>query len=463
MEKSVRFMKIEKLPKGQAASMNLEQLLPRVMDLLLDGICVVDANGRFVFVNAACEKIFGYTREELTGRQIFDLVHPDDLERTQQSASSVMAGEELHHFENRYIRKNGQVVNIMWTARWDAEKGLRLGVARDVTALKRAERLQIGLYRISEAAHHSSNLPELYEQIHQIINEQIPARNFFVALYDQEQQRLSFPYFVDERISVPAPQSLHEDMPISRLIRERKPLLLKSWLHHIPTADAALGDAVGAPLITGDTVIGAIVTHSYSTDTQYSQEDLDLLQYVSTQVANAIQRKQYETNLIHMASHDPLTNLPNRTLFNEHFGIAIKLAHRHDTLLGLLYLDLDNFKDINDNYGHSIGDKVLCELSRRLQDSVRASDIVGRIGGDEFVLLLRELVNPNSLDAIIQKINRALSSPCIVQGHQFNLQASIGKAVYPNDGQTISDLFNHADGDMYQEKGGARIRRLDIG
>jgi PAS domain S-box-containing protein len=110
-----------------------------VLDLLLDAVCIVDADGRFTYVNGACETIFGYTREELIDKQMMDLVLPEDREQTQQAAKKVMEGTPTLQFDNRYRRKDGRVVELSWTASWSESLGVRIGVARDMTERKRAD------------------------------------------------------------------------------------------------------------------------------------------------------------------------------------------------------------------------------------------------------------------------------------------------------------------------------------
>ena len=180
--------------------------LNNIMDLLLDAICVVDTRGRFVFVSAASKRIFGYSPEEMIGRPMIDFVFHEDRARTLQAAGEVAAGHPLPHFENRYVRKDGQIVHVMWSARWSEADQVRVGVARDVTERKRADAMQAALYAISDAAHWAEDLVALFQQTHQIIGGLLPAASFFVALYDVKKDDLSFPYHVDENDRVPAPQ-----------------------------------------------------------------------------------------------------------------------------------------------------------------------------------------------------------------------------------------------------------------
>lgn len=146
------------------------------LDLLLDAVCVVDPDGRFVYVSAASEQIFGYRPDEMIGRIIFDFVHPDDLDLTRSSAEHVMAAGSIRQLENRYIRKDGRIVHIMWTARWLTGEKLRIGVARDITQRRRTEAVQVALYAISEASHTATDLDDLHQKLHDIVNDlDIPA------------------------------------------------------------------------------------------------------------------------------------------------------------------------------------------------------------------------------------------------------------------------------------------------
>src|SRR3569623_3645872 len=137
------------------------------MDLLLDAVCAVDAEGRFVFASAACERVFGYMPEEMIGRVMMAMVHPEDQARTQKMAARVMAGQPVTHFETRYLRKAGQPVHIMWSARWSETDQLRIAVARDITARKHVESMQAALCAISEAARTTEELSALFRESHQ--------------------------------------------------------------------------------------------------------------------------------------------------------------------------------------------------------------------------------------------------------------------------------------------------------
>jgi len=152
------------------------------------------------------------------------------------------------------------------------------------------------------------------------------------------------------------------------------------------------------------------------------------------------------------AALDALTRLPNRTTLLDRFAQALAQARRHGTRLGLLFVDLDDFKRLNDDHGHAFGDGVLRQVAERLVSAVREADTVSRYGGDEFLILLAELSQPTDAQAVAEKLGAALSAPIELQGRVVRLTASLGAAIYPDDGEDIDTLIAHADAAMYQAK-----------
>ncbi len=431
--------------------------LTKVTDLLLDVICVVDAEGRFVFISKACERVFGYTQQELLGRNMIELVWPADRERTLRAAAQIMAGQPQMHFENRYVRKDGRVVDIMWSACWSESDRIRMAVARDITDLKRTARLKEALYEISEAAHAAAGLPALCDQIHRLIAELLPADNFAVALYEAATDSVSYPYFVDLRLPAPAPHPLEAVAPIAEVIRGAQAVLRNAQPDDKAAgAEASESDStdwLGVPLIsaTGG-VIGALVVKSYFPNVRYDADDRELLQFVCAQVASVIQRKQAQSRLQHMAGHDPLTDLPNRRLFYDRLETALQRARRDSEKLALLCLDLDGFKQVNDAFGHALGDQLLCHSAQRLAQCVRAMDTVARVGGDEFAVLLPHVNTADCVDTVVEKLRGAIAAPFELDGRSVNVSVSIGAAVYPQDGDDQEQLLRRADARMYRMK-----------
>jgi len=155
---------------------------------------------------------------------------------------------------------------------------------------------------------------------------------------------------------------------------------------------------------------------------------------------------------VRAAETDALTGLPNRTLLLDRLGHDIRLAKRNGKRLAVLFMDLDNFKPINDSLGHAVGDLVLQHVASSLTSAVRSSDTVSRHGGDEFVVLFSEVAGRDDAQRLSAKITAKLSEPCWSEGRALSLSASIGIALYPEDGEDAETLIAHADGTMYANK-----------
>lgn len=167
---------------------------------------------------------------------------------------------------------------------------------------------------------------------------------------------------------------------------------------------------------------------------------------------NISERKQAEAKMLHMARHDPLTGLPNRALLADRLQQAMAAARRDGQVLALMFIDLDKFKPINDSLGHAVGDVLLVEVARRVRNCVRESDTVARIGGDEFVVLLRTVDSESGALAVADKIRVALGQPVCVGEHCLGVSASIGVAMFPAHGEDDLALTQHADIAMYEAK-----------
>ena len=176
----------------------------------------------------------------------------------------------------------------------------------------------------------------------------------------------------------------------------------------------------------------------------------------------ALRYQQEIATARHFALHDELTGLPNRTLLLDRLSQVLARAKRYDKQFALLFLDLDRFKDVNDTLGHAAGDKLLQRVAERLLSCVRGGDTACRYGGDEFVLLLPEVESENRATEVTEKIRGRLAKPYEIGGHLIALTATVGVAVYPNDGIGQVDLIEHADAAMYRAKGTEGISAMRL-
>lgn len=187
-------------------------------------------------------------------------------------------------------------------------------------------------------------------------------------------------------------------------------------------------------------------------------EQGNILHYVGM-FSDITEKKRQHERIEHLAYHDALTRLPNRTLLSDRMKQALARASRNDTRVAVCYLDLDGFKIVNDMHGHRAGDKLLSQVARRLESSVRAEDTVARLGGDEFVVLLTDLTDALEEGAILPRILERLSEPCTLdEGKSASVSASIGVAVFPGDGSDPDSLIRQADQAMYEAKQAGRNR-----
>jgi diguanylate cyclase (GGDEF)-like protein len=153
-----------------------------------------------------------------------------------------------------------------------------------------------------------------------------------------------------------------------------------------------------------------------------------------------------------MAQHDTLTSLPNRALFSDRLKRQLAWARRHKGQFAMIFLDLDNFKAINDGFGHGAGDLILIEVAQRLKSAIRTSDTAGRLGGDEFVVLMPELSDRAIATGLAEKIRMAVREPIRFEGKELRVSCSLGVAIYPDDGDDEVTLFRNADLAMYRAK-----------
>ncbi len=424
------------------------QLLGNYLDLLLDMLCVVDDTGRFVYVSASAEQILGYTPAELIGQRMQDYIWPNDLADTMAKAEAVMQGQSLVHFENRYRHKQGHAVYLSWSAQSSKQERVRVGVARDVSAVRQAQARQQLLYAIAEATHQTEDLPALHQQIASLLSPLLPLQHLRIAFGGSARepwQVLAVP--VTGKVSA-APE-LDEQTLCRRVVQSNE----REWAE--PKQNCGW---LALPLPGAEVLQGVLLLHP-GIGQRYQPDDLALLDYLAGQLGAAIERKTMLLRLQQLALYDSLTGLANRTLLLDRLQSALQRASRDEQPLALLYLDLDRFKQVNDNFGHTVGDLLLQQTAQRILQVVRQTDTVARFGGDEFVVLLEQLHHVDTALVVAEKIRQALTRPFLLAEQQLLITPSIGLALFPLHGTDSRQLLQRADSAMYQAKrnGGDRI------
>ncbi|HEV2962281.1 MAG TPA: PAS domain S-box protein [Candidatus Angelobacter sp.] len=309
--------------KTERALLESEAKFRAVAEMAMTVIYILNESGKWIYLNPASEKVLEYSREELLGRSPAIIIHPDHREAAATRAKARFRGwENSSRYELKIITKSGKLRWLDYCANvinFGGERAI-LGTAHDITELKRNELLQRALYRISEQASSAEHLDTLYQSIHEIIGELMEARNFYIALWDPASQRITFPYFRDER-NVPPPEPMPRGKGLTGyVLRSGQPLLAT---HEVVQRLVEAGELercredsriwLGVPLRFGGSVIGVLALQSYDGHITYGEQEKYILTFVSQHVASALRRKRHEDalresesryrSLVHSAVH----------------------------------------------------------------------------------------------------------------------------------------------------------------
>jgi len=213
-----------------------------------------------------------------------------------------------------------------------------------------------------------------------------------------------------------------------------------------------IGCSVTLPLIQDDSVWGILVLGKDRDERDFTEVELSLLKLLSAQMSNSILRQNLLDEIHFQAFHDSLTKLPNRLKFENTLNSIVSSENAADEKFALLFLDLDGFKAVNDNQGHSVGDELLRQVSKRLSGCLQERDLLARMGGDEFAVLLRGVKSRQNALSIAMRLSEAVGKKFIVDKYKLKIGVSIGLSFYPDNGDTVDDLLRNADFAMYEAK-----------
>ncbi len=246
------------------------------------------------------------------------------------------------------------------------------------------------------------------------------------------------PVFVDETVEVPDLQQIHRQLGIAA--------------------------AIMVPLVAGGSFQGLLIVSVFdrAERLRLTSDLIDRLSGVAAQATTALQNGRLVDEMTHQAMHDQLTGLANRLQFTDQLRTAIERGRRDVHPVTLLYMDLDGFKPVNDEFGHDVGDQLLVAVAKRLESCTRSDDTVARLGGDEFAVLLGSSTAPGDAEEVSDRVARALANPFTIEGHRLSLGASIGRAVFPLDADDADGLLRAADAAMFDAKRGSRARALNV-
>ncbi len=468
-------------PARNEADVSAAGYMQSIVEHLPDLVLVCDRDTTLSFANEAFDRIVGDR-----ARLLRDMVHPDDTPKLQAALEQAAGTDEntstpfafrIRHVDGSWHHVAGRARSLL---SHPEIAGLLLN-ARDVTEevqqqdsiaadKKRQLHYLNRLFRMAQQPH--ANLASALNVIlkssakalgtHRCAYWEVsddPAATRCMMAYDDIRQNL-----VDEAPDARFADSFH-DM-LQGVVRNERQLVIadvdqdpRAAIHCEYFHSVSIKATMMAPVRHGDTVCGVLIFTQLEQPRQWRKDEAEFANNVAgliTLIFNEVERGKAEAQLRHLAHHDSLTGLPNRHfLFDQAADFFPKLAADANSLAAF-FIDIDGFKNINDSLGHAMGDELLKAAAMRLKNVVRKDDILVRLGGDEFMLLARNLNDMRIADDIAMQIVETMRSPFSLQGRELQISASVGIALYPSDGTDIETLMKKADIAMYHAKSSGR-------
>jgi diguanylate cyclase (GGDEF)-like protein/PAS domain S-box-containing protein len=396
------------------------------------GQIVAGLDGQIIEVNRSLAELMGLTPEEMVGNGMRDLLDPDQRREIFRESTRLLNGQ-IDRFvtELRYVRPDDREVwTVITTTLLHDSAGAPshfLTLVQDVTQRRATEEESRRLANIVESTSDLVGLLDFTTGRLRYLNRS--ARELFG--------------FVDQDVTLVSSLRLYASSSFSLFESEIAPAIKRgeSW-----TGEVEMRRADGTIIPVLQTVTGALTPEG----------EIAQLWSVGRDIT---ERKRKEVDLAHQATHDPLTDLPNRSLLLDHLELALARAARSRLAVALLFLDLDRFKTVNDNLGHEAGDELLVEVSERIHSVLRPIDTLARLGGDEFVILCDEIDNEHHAVTIAERIATAIESrPFLLSGASLDVTASIGIALANDEHTHPEALLRDADAAMYRAKDQGRAR-----
>ena len=422
------FLDITELKEAEEALAESQAKYRSIVETGGAGVLIGDLGGNITFVNEPFCKMLGYSQEELVGKPFADFLHPDDkLSVLNKFVEGLQHPETEYQLEFRAMHKDGHAVWIYPSVSPVFHKEtLTAGMAIiwDITERKKLE----DALKKSEERYRT-----ILEEIQDNYFETDLAGNF---TFVNDSMSRAMGYSKEELMGMNyRTLAAKEDVEVvfqdfNRVYRTGETMKGLSYKFIQKNGNVGFGElSVSAIKDEGGNIVG--------------------FRGVARDVT---ERKRLERELNDIATHDFLTGLPNRMLLHDRLNVALATAKRNKTRLVIMMLDLDKFKDVNDTFGHSVGDKVLRAAGERLVGLMRKSDTVARVGGDEYLVLLPRIARVEDSVKVAKKILEAFRKPFTVNSYKIRVTTSVGFAAYPEDGEDSETLLRNADIAMYWVK-----------
>ena len=458
--------------------------LRAAMDASPDMIYITDRESmRFLYVNETACRLTGHPREQILRMGPADLLRQDAAEVERDFDEAIAAGAEGTVRERKSVTREGlrTMVEVRRRALRIDGRWVVFTIAHDISLRKRAEqalirsgRMFAALSATNEAIMRSACPEELYRRVCEAAVGGGKLHSAAVLIADGGLAAAVATSVGMPRELCAPPIPIHGEAAEARglvatALRERRTAVSNDLARdererhrHATLRAAGVAAAAAVPLVSGGEALGAVLFYSAEKHT-FDAEIVKLLERVAQNVVFALdnfaterQRRMAEERIQYLATHDGLTGLPNRMLFSELLTRAIDAARRYKRPFALLFIDLDRFKSVNDSLGHQAGDELLQTVAGRLKRALRASDVVARLSGDEFAVLLHEIASAAPAQAAARKLVAALGAPMRIAGTDCSVTASIGIALCPADATEEGALMRSADQAMYEAKQSGR-------
>jgi diguanylate cyclase (GGDEF)-like protein/PAS domain S-box-containing protein len=401
-----------------------DQLIRNIFEYAPLGMALLDASLNYVLVNSAFCEMLGYSKDDLKTLNPLDITYSEDKDVSRERLEALVSGEiNVYQIEKRYIKKNGSSVwmhlTISMIRNPDGDANLYVAQIQDVSAQKALEDKQ----RLATAVFNYSNQGIMVTDTENRIIAVNPAFTELTGYSSDEVLGLN-PNLLS---SGKQPKEFYKDL----------------W-------NTLLADGHWEGDVWNRKKTGEIFAEWLSISTVRDSQG-NVSSYVAM-FSDVTEKKKASDKILEYANYDPLTRLPNRRLFNDRLKHSIVKSHRSSQKFGLVFIDLDHFKEVNDELGHAAGDELLIEAANRIEGKVRAADTVARLGGDEFIVILNEIKNRSDLERVASSIVLALRETFFIHGKEVHVSGSLGLITYPDDASDSDTLIRGADKAMYKAK-----------
>lgn len=424
-------------PGTPAETIDSQRMLAVLIENL-DGMvfrCCIDMHWTLLFVSEGCVRLTGYSPADLVGSAAVTLemlTHPEDRGRVRHEILRALASTGRYRCEYRITDRQGEV-------RWVLERGM---VVED----EQGQRVLEGFIEdVSEQRRMQQQLASAEARYRNLFEQSVVG----LFLTSADGRYLAANMALARMYGYPSPEALMGDLSDISCQLYVDPQRREAFKARVKREGLVTGFEAEVYRRDGSTVWISESAHAvYANDGSF-------LYYQGT-VEDISERKRYREQLEFQANHDPLTRLPNRHLLSDRLSQAQAIAGREHSQVAVAFVDLDNFKVINDSLGHAVGDRLLIEVARRLQRCLRSFDTVARYGGDEFVLILNQPGPPEMLARVLDRILNEVSAPLQIDGQDLAVTCSIGVSLMPEDGPDLETLLQNADVAMYSAKAAGR-------